>query len=475
MPEAGQQENKTTFDIFHPESIAIAGVSNDSGGFNAGRNFLDVLVEAGYKGRIYPLNPKGGHVAGYKIYTGLSEIPESVDYVISAVPARFTPQLMMECVAKKVKQVHIFTAGFSEAGDAVGKELESQISMIARQGSIRFTGPNGMGLYCPASGLAFSPGLSTESGLVGFLSQSGSNVSYVIREGSSRGLFFSKAVSYGNAADMNESDFIEYLGDDPATTIIGAYIEGVKDGRRFVSVTKKAATRKPVIVLKGGITEAGKRSVASHTGSIAGTESTWNAVLKQTGVLQVYSLDELVDTTLLFRFMSPPKGKNIAIIGFGGGIGVQAADFCNHAGLQVPAVSKEMKDKLGQIWPSGAGSSLGNPFDLFGSSGEKSIEMTLAAIADWEQAQLMLIHVPVFINPRAGVQVLKTYTRSLVNLAPQLNKRTVVVLNYILDEDTSTTIGEARTTLHRAGYPVYYSVDHAINALGRFVRYYQIQ
>jgi acyl-CoA synthetase (NDP forming) len=473
MPDTGQQKQNGTFDIFYPESIAIAGVSSDSGGFSAGRNFLDVLIEAGYKGKIYPLNPKGGQVIGYRIYTSLQEIPGNVDYVISAVPARSAPQLMMECVAKQVKQVHIFTAGFSESGEEVGKELELKITDIARQGGIRFTGPNGMGLYCPESGLAFSPGLSTESGPVGFLSQSGSNVSYVIREGSSRGLFFSKAVSYGNAADMNESDFIEYLADDSETTIIGAYIEGVKNGRRFLSVTRKAANKKPVIVLKGGITEAGKRSVASHTGSIAGTESTWSAVLTQAGVIQVYSLDELVDTTLLFRFMSPPKGRNVAIVGFGGGIGVQAADFCNRAGLQVPAVSKETKDKLSLLWPAGAGSSLGNPFDLFGSSGEKSIEMTLSAIAEWEQAQIMLIHVPVFINPRAGVQVLKTYTRSLVNLAPKLNTRTVVVLNYILDEDTSTTIGEARTTLYRAGYPVYYSVDHAINALGRFVRYYQ--
>jgi acetyltransferase len=266
---------------------------------------------------------------------------------------------------------------------------------------------------------------------------------------------------------------MEYLGDDPDTAIIGAYIEGVKNGRRFLSVIKKVASRKPVIVLKGGISEAGKRSVSSHTGSIAGVETTWNAVLKQAGAIQVYSLDELVDMMVLFRYMLPPRGNNISIVGFGGGIGVQAADFCNRSGLQVPAVPEEIKVKLRRFWPSEAGSSLGNPFDLFGATGEKNIEMTLSALAEWEQTQTLLIHVPVFINPRAGVQVLQTYTKCLVNLAPQLNKRTVVVLNFILDEDISKNIVEARTTLYQAGYPVFYSLDHAINALGRFVRYHR--
>ena len=473
MPETEQNSRIPSLDyIYHPSSIAIAGVGGDPGGFNAGRNFMEVLLEAGYKGKIYPLNPKGGQVSGYKIYANLQEIEDRVDYVISAVPARYAPQLMLDCVAKKVKLVHFFSAGFGESGDETGKQLELQIINIARQGGIRFTGPNGMGLYCPKTGLAFSPGLSTESGPFGFLSQSGSNVSYVIRESSSRGLFFSKAVSYGNAADLNESDFLDYLGTDPETAIIGAYIEGVKDGRRFASIVKKVSSQKPVIVLKGGTTEAGTRSVASHTGSIAGAEITWNALLRQAGAIQVNSLEELVDITLLFRFLSPPNGKNVAIVGFGGGIGVQAADTCNRVGLQVPSVSQEIRAKLRTIWPTEAGSSLGNPFDLFGASGEKTIEMTLTAIAKWEQADIVLVHIPVFINPRAGAQVLRSYTASLVNLAPQLNKKTAVVLNFILDEETSSNIGKARTALYKAGYPVFYSVDHAINAIGRFVKHH---
>jgi len=472
MPGKQGKTNKPALDhIFHPETIAIAGVSDDTAGFNAGKNFLNILLDAGYKGKIYPLNPKGGKVSGLEIYTSLKDIPGSVDYVISAVPARYTPELMVDCIAKKVKLVHFFSAGFSESGEEEGKQLELQIAAMARQGGVRITGPNGMGLYCPETGLTFTQSLPAESGPFGLLSQSGGNSTYIIRESGSRGLYFSKVVSYGNAADLNETDFLEYFGDDPETEIIGAYIEGVRDGRRFARVLREVASKKPVIVFKSGITEAGGRTAASHTGAIAGAEKTWDSLLKQAGAIRVYSLDELVDTALIFRLMSPPGGKNIAVVGFGGGTGVQAADACSNNGLDTPMLPLEIRQKLKAIWSTEAGSSFKNPVDLFGGTGQKGMELTIKTIAEWEQANLMLIHVPVYINPNAGKQMLKSYTTTLLNLAPQINKRTAVVLNTVFTEQSGAVMAEAWSTLHKAGFPIFPSVERAINAIGRFVRY----
>jgi len=473
MPAKQRKTKKPALDhIFHPETIAIAGVSDDTAGFNAGKNFLNILLDAGYRGKIYPLNPKGGRVSGLKIYTSLEDIPGSVDYIISAVPARYAPELMADCIAKKVKLVHFFSAGFSESGEEEGKQLELQIAAMARQGGVRITGPNGMGLYCPETGLTFTQSLPAESGPFGLLSQSGGNSTYVIRESGSRGLYFSKAVSYGNAADLNETDFLEYFGDDPETEIIGAYIEGVRDGRRFASVLREVASKKPVIIFKSGITEAGGRTAASHTGAIAGAEKTWDSLLKQAGVVRVHSLDELVDTALIFRFMSPPEGKNIAVVGFGGGTGVQATDACSNSGLNTPLLPPEIRQKLKDIWSTEAGSSFRNPVDLFGNVQKKGIEWSIKAIAEWEQVHLMLIHVPVYINPDAGKRLLKTYTMSLLNLASAINKRTSVVLNTVFTEQSSADMAEAWPTLHKAGFAVFPSVERAINAVGRFVQYH---
>lgn len=459
--------------IFHPATIAIAGVSDEASPPNSGRNFLNVILAAGFKGKLYPLNRNGGRAHGLKIYTGLSEVPDTVDFLISAVPARNAPELMKECVDKKVKLVHFFTAGFSELGDENGKRLESEVAAIARAGGVRITGPNGMGFHCPQSGLSFSPGMPTQSGPLGLLSQSGSHSSYLIREAGFRGLYTGKAVSYGNAADLNESDFLEYFAGDPETEIIAAYIEGVKDGHRFADVLKRAAGQKPTIILKGGNSSAGARSAASHTGSLAGTGRVWNGLFKQSGAVQVNSPDELVDTALLFRFLSPPKGRNVVIVGFGGGVGVYSADLCSSLGLELPALPEEVKNEIRQMWPRDAGSSLNNPVDLFGGAGKGSLEKTLQIIAAWPQTHFMLVHIPVYLNPAASAQLVDAYAGSLVNLAEKVNHKTVVVISFIFSEPANKIVAAAQSSLVKAGFPVYFSMDRAINALAKFAKYHE--
>ena len=228
--------------IFNPGSIAVVGVSSDLTKFNAGRAYMQGLVNFGYKGKVYPVSPSGGEISGLTIYRNVKDIPNKVDYVIAVIPAKYAPKLVVDCAAKGVKAIHFYTAGFSEIEDQEGKKLESETLRTARRNNIRLIGPNCMGIYCPDTSLTFSSEqeLPKQGGPLGFFSQSGQNSVQCIQEGASRGVYFSKAISYGNASDLNESDFLEYFTYDSGTEIIVAYLEGVKDSPRFRRVLKKA-------------------------------------------------------------------------------------------------------------------------------------------------------------------------------------------------------------------------------------------
>ena len=458
--------------VFHPASIAVVGVGDESAPINSGRNFLNVLLEAGYSGQIFPVNRNGGQVRGLKIFRSLGEIPGPVDFVISAIPAPTAPQLMAECVAKGVKAVHFFTAGFSELGDESGKRLEAEVVGIARRGGVRVTGPNGMGIYCPESGLSFMSGFPKEKGPLAVMSQSGAFSAYTIREAVTRGLFISKAISYGNAADLNEADFLDYFADDPATRIVAAYIEGARAPGRLPATLKRAANLKPVVLLKGGTSPVGARSAASHTGSLAGSGAVWGAMIRQAGAIQVDDPEQLVDVALLLNYL-PGNGQNVVFIGFGGGVGVHGADLCSSLGLALPEVPAEMKAKLRTIWPLEAGSSLRNPVDLFGGANKKVIGDTLSILAAWPEADFLVVHIPLYLNPASSSQLAGVYVQALVDLAGQLRERVIVVLGSVFSEAGNKIVLDAQTSLVRAGFAVFFSVPRAINALAKVVAYRQ--
>ena len=243
--------------IFDPKSVAVVGVSsNGLGDQLGGADFVDALLRCGFKGRIYPINPKRGKVLGLEVYPSLIDVPGPVDYVICCIAGTRVPQLVKDCAVKGVKAIHIYSGGFSESGSDEGNQLEREIASLASKNGIRVIGPNCVGIYCPRAGLAFLSDSPSDTGSLAIISQSGGNSFYVVREAAKRGIRFSKGISYGNACDVNESDLLEFLANDKDTKVIGAYIEGVKDGRRFVRVLEEAAKAKPVIVLKGGIGEA---------------------------------------------------------------------------------------------------------------------------------------------------------------------------------------------------------------------------
>jgi len=458
--------------VFHPASIAIVGVADESASTNSGRNFLNVLLEAGYSGRIYPVNRNGGQVQGLKIFRSLEEIPGPVDFVISAIPAPTAPRLMAECVAKGVRLVHFFTAGFSELGDESGRRLEAEVLEIARRGGVRMTGPNGMGIYCPESGLSFMSGFPKEKGPLAVMSQSGAFSAYAVREATTRGLFISKAISYGNAADLNEADFLDYFADDQATRIVAAYIEGPRAPGRLLATLKRTANAKPVVILKGGISPTGARSAASHTGSLAGSGTVWSAMIRQAGAIQVDNPEELVDVALLLKCLVG-GGHSMAFVGFGGGVGVHGADLCSALGLTLPEAPAEIRAKLRTIWPSEAGSSLRNPVDIFGGSNKKVIADTLSIIADWPEADFLVVHLPLYINPASSSLLATVYVQALVDLADRLREKTIVVPGSVFSEATNKIVLDVQTSLVRAGFAVFPSVTRAINALARVIAYRQ--
>ncbi|MCX6007854.1 MAG: CoA-binding protein, partial [Chloroflexi bacterium] len=226
-----QNNNRADLDfVFHPKSIAVIGATaGEIFIYNAANLFLKALIDFGYPGKLYAVGKSGGEVGGWKIYPSVLDIPDEVDFVTVAIPNRFIPQLVDECGRKGVKIMHLFVSGFGEIEDKVGMQLQEEMLRIASKYNIRIIGPNCMGVYCPASRLTMAINFSEISGDVGYLAQSGGQCILGIREANLRGIYFSKAVSYGNAADVNECDLLEYFANDPETNIITAYIEGTND------------------------------------------------------------------------------------------------------------------------------------------------------------------------------------------------------------------------------------------------------
>lgn len=446
--------NQTSLDyIFHPRSVAVAGVSQERD--NVGRDFLSALIEFSFPGPVYAVNPRGGQVFGRDIYRSMVEVPGPVDYVISCVPARATESLIAECVSTGVKVVHLFTAGFREM-DEKGAETEARVAEIARRGNVRIIGPNCMGIYAPASGLSFAASLPKESGKIAFLSQSGGNASQAIRLGNNRALLFSKVVSYGNALDLDETDFLEYLAKDPETAIIGAYIEGVKDGRRFLKVLGDAARAKPVVILKGGRGKAGARAIASHTGSLSSGAAVWDTVFRQTGAIRAQSVEDLVEIVYVLNSYPPKLGRRVGILGFSGGAGVLAVDACEDAGLMVPVLDSETQEKLKRFafFSSTAGSFFSNPVDTPFVVMEKSILLQIINIIAGSPSIDWILGI---LRPGVGSDVntrgsaLKRMADAFIEYRQTGLKPVMLVIDPQAAEGYPTTVAEIRGDAFKAG------------------------
>lgn len=460
--------------LFHPSSIAVVGASPDP--YNSTTMFLlNPLIQFGYEGKIYPIHPKADEMSGLKAYPSILDVPDTIDYVICAIKSASTPQLMKECVSKKVKVMHLFTSGFSETGEKDKVQLEKEITEIAHQGGVRVIGPYCMGIYCPNSRISFNPNFPKEGGSVGLLCQSGGNSMELVQLGATRDIYFSKVVSFGNAADLNEADFLEYLARDPQTKIIIGYIEGTKDGRRFINALQEAARAKPVIMAKGGMTEAGIKAAASHTGALAGSSIIWDSLFNQLGVMQIYDFEEIIDLVSVFQYFNPVGGKKAGLIGVGGGSSVVATDSCEREGLIVPPLPGEVRDRLREVIPEEVdpGTSVRNPVDLSISGWNPDIySAALETIADYDGIDFILTYTTVAFGLFGGSDMqINMQIKALIKAKRNSSKPVAIVLRHSGAREAANNASDIQEVCLEAGIPVFPSFDRAARAINRFIRY----
>jgi len=460
--------------LFHPRSIALTGISTNPNKFG-GSSWVRTLQELGYSGKIYPISTKLNEFCGLRVYPSIRDIPEKVDLTVMSVPAQSTPEIMKDCAANGVKYIQFFTAGFSETGEEDGKKLEEEILQIACDAGIHIIGPNCMGIYSPGSGISWRSDFPRKKGHLGVLSQSGWNSVEIIKSGEPRGVFCSNLISYGNASDLNESDFIEYFISDTNTKVIALYIEGARDGRRFLSTLRKATKTKPVILLKGGRTNAGTRAVASHTSSLAGTMEIWNAMVKQSGAIGVTSIDELMDTVIACLSLGAPKNRNVAVIGSGGGPSVTAADECESAGLFVPQFSEELRKRLDKFIPK-EGSSTKNPIDAPFWWEPKNYEHSINAIAESPEIGSLIIQAEVDCTiPLIDEKIVSAMIQSMMNAIVNCGKPTAFVLRSMGTKEGQLFLQKEKKKFIEAGIPLFPTISRAAHAINHLIQYNQIR
>lgn len=472
--------------MFKPKSIAIVGVSSE--GFGFGRGIFLSHLAIGYEGKLYPVNKRGGSIEGRKIYSSIESIPDRIDFAIIAVPAHLVSSALEACRIKGAVGAEVLSSGFSETGTPEGIALEEELRTVAGRG-IRVLGPNCFGIYCPKSGLTMLPGpdLSRKPGGVALLSQSGGLSVDFGYTGKWRGIHFSKVVSFGNGCDLRETEMLHYLRHDPETKVICMYVEGVSDGRNFFTALKEAAAEKPVIVIKGGLSESGSRAAASHTASLGGRRIIWEAALRQCQVTQVANLEEMSDAALAYSLLPAREYKGCSIMGGGGALGIAAADAAESFGIAVPRLRDDLRTVILDILPK-PGSSATNPIDVANPFvTPQSIRNILLSASKDDNVdihiiiQLLYHYKSLQLSMGAGSMKDITPYKELAKVcreAVDIGKKPVVLIlpNIRQDEDDieiEEINRETRRLFTEAGMPVFDDVTNALRAIASVSRYYR--
>ncbi|MBW2622872.1 MAG: CoA-binding protein [Deltaproteobacteria bacterium] len=460
--------------LFYPRSIAVVGASPKRQG--RGNQWISGFLRHGFRGRIYPVHPSADYIMSLKTYKSVRDIPEELDLVVFAIPYTAAPAVMKDCAAKGVKYVHMFTAGFSETGEPELIRLEEELIEIAKEGNVRVVGPNCMGLYCTEGGVTWMEDFPLTPGPVGFISQSGQLASQFIMEGSLEKLRFSKVVSFGNAADLQFHDFLNYLAHDDKTKYIGAYIEGLKDGRSFFEAAKKVTRKKPLIVFKGGQTEGGARATQSHTASIAGSANIWQSLCRQTGIISVNSLHELISTIVGFQHLDLPEGRRVAILGGAGGGSVTMTDIAEKEGLLVPQLSDDTIKDLKEIIPV-SGNSVQNPLDIGFSTVYQNREQFLKLydlLRHDPNIDALLYSRGIFRRRGSGGRAdLDFLTKMTLEGIKVIKKPVLVVQEGGRSLEWEALREEAQSKYQNAGVPTFDSFQSAARVLSNLYKYKQ--
>jgi len=403
--------------LFRPKSIAVIGASRDPA--KLGHGILKNVIDSGYQGDIYPVNPKAEEILGRPCYSSVLDIPGEVEQVVIVIPAPLVAQVLEECGQKGVEAAVVISAGFRETGGK-GRRMERELVEIARSHNMRLLGPNCLGVintFTPLNA-SFAAAMPSQ-GTIAFMSQSGALCTAVLDVALAEEVGFSSFVSLGNKADLNEIDFIQAWMDDPETRVIMAYLEGIAEGSRFLEVARRATKKRPIIAIKSGTTDAGARAVSSHTGTLAGSEQAYEAAFKQAGIIRAHSVEELFDFSIAFARQPLLQKNSIAIVTNAGGPGIMCTDACEHMGLHLASFELKTCVRLRQGLPSAA--SFLNPIDVLGDAQADRYELAIrAALKDPNVSGLIVLVTPQNVTP------IEEIARVIGELAAQEEKKPIL-------------------------------------------------
>jgi acetyltransferase len=414
--------NLSLRNFFCPESVAVIGASREEK--KVGHIILDNIINSGYKGKLFPVNPKADEIHGIKCYPSVLNVPGAIDLAIIVIPAQFVLQVLEECSKKNTKWSIIISAGFKETG-IEGAKRERQLIEKAKDYGIRILGPNCLGIIdtkCPINA-TFSPNMPP-MGKIGFISQSGALGTAILDWAKTNKIGFSKFVSLGNKADISENDLFDDWENEKDTEVITAYLEGVKYGREFIRISSKVSKKKPIIVIKSGNTDAGARAVSSHTGTLAGSANAYEAAFKQAGIIRANTIRDLFNYAKAFSYQPLPKGKKVAIITNAGGPGIMATDECEKSDILLASLGKETIDGLKEFLPEAA--NFYNPIDILGDALADRYKKTLEVVIKDNNVNAIVM----LLTPQAMTQPLKT-ARAIVEVMENSGKSITVLTSFM--------------------------------------------
>jgi acetate---CoA ligase (ADP-forming) len=460
---------------FNPRTVAVVGDKRALG-------YLWLDAMSTFQGKVYSVQISKDEIPGIEAlnvpnYPSLLDIPDELDYVVCAVRRDISPRIVEDCARKGVAAVSLFTSGFAETEQEEGVRLQRELGELARKTGVLLIGPNCMGVYNPRLGLRHSPEQPAgEAGNVAFISQSGTHCINFSLLGYAHGVRCSKTVSYGNAEVLDAPDYLDYLTDDPETQVIGMYIEGPKDGRRLFASLRRACRRKPVVVWKGGQTEAGARAIFSHTAALASEGRVWDAVMRQTGALCVGSLEEMVDVVQALAYVRPGIGKRVGLIAMTGGQSVVIADAFEQAGLEVPLLSAASYEKLESFFNI-IGGSYRNPLDAGGTLAMgfrlDNLQRMLDILEEDPNVDAIAIETAVAYLARRGI-LHSSLLEGLISLLSEHKERSRKAFLLILQAgNQEKKIAEIRGKFLARGIATFGSFQQGANALAKAIAYHR--
>lgn len=457
--------------VFAPNAIAVIGASTTPG--KVGYDIFANILKGGYTGTLYPVNPAAKSILSMRAYATIGDIQDAVDLSIIVLPTGATLKAAEESVKKGVKAIVIVSAGFREVGKK-GLDVENEIVSICREAGVRIVGPNCLGVINPLPKVSMNASFSARMpspGNISFISQSGALCSAVLDFAADRGFGFSKFISIGNKADVDEIDLLEYLHDDADTAVIMIYLEELRKGEEFISMARQVTSGNrptPVLVVKSGRTSAGAMAAASHTGALAGTEAVYDAIFKQSGIIRAESVNELFDFADAFAYKqeSPlgkirrklPTGKRVAIVTNAGGPGILATDMTVSADLELARFSEETIENLARHLPSAA--NIRNPVDIIGDASQDRYENALWTVIKDEGVDGALV----ILTPQSMTNALGT-AEAIVRVARGTHKPIICCFMGVID------VSPGVKYLQKHGYPVYQFPENAAKAMGALYRY----